>query len=148
MADLRDIIVDLMRVMRSNASLTETMVAETLNLDITQATSTQAKNVTAITGALMKSPSSKVGLVFGLSEPKSIHLILENKVPIDGLSKEALLGSTPRIEDSRTGKGYAVIFDYEDLSAGVTVSGADDTIETFFCDARDGCENLMHLARR
>jgi hypothetical protein len=136
MADLRDIIVGLMRVMRSDAPLTETLVAETLNLDITQATSTQAKNVTAITGALMKSPSSKVGLAFGLSEPKSIHLIPENKVPIDGLSKEALLGSTPRIEESRMSKGYALIFDYEDLSAGVTVSGIDGSIETFFCEAR------------
>lgn len=136
MADLRNIIVDLIRLMRSNAPLTETMVAETLNLDITQATSTHAKNATAMTGAMMKSPSNKVGLALGLSEPKSINLILENKVPIDGLSKEALLGSTPRIEESRMSKGYAVIFDYEDLSAGVTVSGVDGSIETFFCEAR------------
>lgn len=111
-------------------------IAARLKVDLANATVSKTKNgIMLINGARLEGYLSEIGIVVAPIPERALTIIFAPPKPPYQDIKGEIFGTGQRIERSKLGNGFAILFNIDHSSAWITISDPDGVIETISCKA-------------
>ena len=109
------------------------ILAAALGLDISQAAITKTKQGNlGINGARLN--GSGVGIACGLVPRREIWILFDNSSTPYRAVRDETFGANQRIEQSKVGTGFGVVFEIGGLVCGYTADSPDADVDAIFCE--------------
>lgn len=135
MIDMRHLLSGLVSTVGSEEFPDITGLATRLGLDISQARIGTTKRVECVNGVRLKDGGPAANIAWGILPHRSIWVLFQGaSIPYRSL-KDEVFGTAQRIQPSKYGTGFAVVFEFDGWTCGYTADSETSNINAVFCES-------------